>query len=57
MPQAILKFGWCTVLSSSSPVIEASKLVKVESQSDSISAIEAPASMWLVDLCAHCIDN
>ena len=45
------------MLSSSSPVIEVSKLIEVESQSDSISAIEVPASMWLVDLCAHCIDN
>ena len=41
-----LKFGSCTVLSSSSPVIEALKLVpvEVESWSYSISAIEALAS-------------
>ena len=50
-----LKFGSCTVLSSSSPLIEASKF-EVESVSDSISAIEAPISMWL-RLCAHYIDD
>ena len=47
-----LKFGSCTVLSSSSPEVEASKpvKVKVESQSpDTISVIEAPASMGLVN--------
>ena len=47
-----LKFRSCTVLSSSSPVIEASKpvTVKVESWSQiPISVIEAPALMWLVD--------
>ena len=47
-----LKFGSCTVLSSSSPEVEASKpvKVKVESQStDTISVIEVPASIGLVD--------
>ena len=39
------------MLSSSSPMIEALKLVtvKIESVSDSISTIEVPASMWLID--------
>ncbi len=44
-----LKFGSCTALSSSSPVIEASKLVTVEVESHHLT-IEAPASMWLI----HC---
>ena len=52
---ANLKFGSCTVLSSLSPMIEASKLVTVEvkgreSVLDSISA----ASMWLAD-CARTV--
>ena len=38
-----LKFGSYTMLSSSSTVIEASKLVPVEIETDSISAIEVPA--------------
>ena len=52
-----LKFGSCIALWSSSPVTEASKLITYpcrgrESVSDSISAIEAPASM-----CYMYIDN
>ena len=46
-----LKFGSCTALSSSSPVIEASKFCPYRGReliSDSISAIEVPPSMWLV---------
>ena len=46
-----LTFRSCTVLSSSSPVFEASKLnchyQDQESVSDSISVIEAPASMYM----------
>ena len=44
----------CTALSSSSPVIEALKLVTIEVESWSQTRIEAPASMWLVD-CARTI--
>ena len=57
MPTTNLKFGSCT---SSSPMIEASKLVtiKVESQSQtpSLRSIEAPALMWLSD-CVYYIDD
>ena len=56
IPTTNLKFGSCTVLSTLSPLIEASKFEVEESVSDSISAIEAPTSMWL-RLCTHYIDD
>ena len=53
------KFGSCTAMSSSSPVIEALKLVtvKIESVSDSISTIEHASIDVAYRLCTHCIDD
>ena len=52
-----LMFRSCTALSSSSPVIETCHFRGRESVSDSISAIEAPASMCMIWLCTHYIDD